>query len=213
MGQVAVDPTEDVVMTSASQSSAQDETKASTEVFAPSAKEEPVEIYKAPCESKFSVPLAGDQFIHGLAVVLSLWVQETASSGRPQQLSRFHSSQAPSISIHNYLKRLRKYFLCSDECFVHALVYIDRIGKNNDSMTVCNLTVHRLLSIATMIAAKFHDDTFYDNFYYGKACGMSLKEVNILEVVMLKELNWRTLLTVSDYQLYHDLVCQAMACA
>ena len=42
-----------------------------------------------------------------------------------------------------------------------------RIGKN-DSIMVCDLTVHRLLMIAAMIAAKFHDDEFYANAYYGK---------------------------------------------
>jgi len=180
-------------------------------VSAPETKE-PAEIHKVPCQNIESVPVAGDEFIHGLAVVLSLWVQETATAGKPQQLSRFHSSLVPSISIHNYLKRLRKYFLCTDECFVHALVYIDRIGKNNDSMTVCDLTVHRLLMIAAMIAAKFHDDKFYANIYYGKAGGMALKEVNLLEVVMLKELDWQVLVTVEQYQLYHSLVCQAMTC-
>jgi len=177
--------------------------------------EEPVKICKAPREGKSIVPLAGDKFMHGLSVVLSLWVQEAgkrSTAEKPQQISRFHSSRAPSISIHDYLKRLRKYFLCSNECFVHALLYIDRIGKNNDSMTVSALTVHRLLMIAAMIAAKFHDDEFYANVYYGKAGGMTLKEVNMLEVIMLKELKWQMLVTVEEYELYHDLVCKAMAC-
>lgn len=197
MEQVAVDPAllpEDVEMVSAPQ------------------KKVPAKIHKVQCENIEPVPVAGDEFIRGLAVVLSLWVQETATAGKPQQLSRFHSSAVPGISIHDYLKRLRKYFLCTDECFVHALVYIDRIGKHNDSMTVCDLTVHRLLMIAAMIAAKFHDDKFYANFYYGKAGGMTLKEVNLLEVVMLKELDWQVLVSVEEYQLYHSLVCQAMAC-
>lgn len=174
------------------------------------------EVAQEGAETAEIVPLTGDSFIQGLSTVLSIWVQETAKGastvGETRQVGRFHSSRAPSISIHDYLKRLRKYFFCSDECFVHALVYIDRIGKN-DSIMVCDLTVHRLLMIAAMIAAKFHDDEFYANAYYGKAGGMTLREVNVLEVTMLKELNWRTLVPVEEYQLYHDLVCKAFQCA
>jgi len=179
-------------------------------VPAPDDSDMSAEICEMASGSKEAVPVAGDKFIRGLAIVLSLWVQETSGSQKPQKIGRFHSSRPPTISIHDYIKRLRKYFLCSDECFVHALVYIDRVSKNNVSMTVCELTVHRLLMIAAMIAAKFHDDDFYANNYYGKAGGLTMKEVNVLEVVMLKELNWRVLVTVPEYQLYHDLVSKAV---
>lgn len=169
-----------------------------------------MEVCEEACEKEDIVPVAGDKFIYGLGTVLTLWVKESSASGRPQKIARFHSSAPPPLSIQDYIKRLRKYFLCSDECFVLALVYIDRIGKNNPSMNVCDVTVHRLVMIAVMIAAKFHDDNYYGNHYYGKAGGLSLKEVNVLETVMLKELKWKMLVTVQEYQLYHGLVCKAV---
>lgn len=174
-------------------------------------KEQTVEVYQAP---EKDVPVTGEKFIEGLALVLEIWVQEAAkkggTEGKPKKVSEFHSSAKPNISIYKYLERLRKYFGCSDECFVHALVYIDRIGTKNESMLVGELTVHRLLSTATMLAAKFHDDVFYANHYYGRASGMSLKEVNKLEVTMLKALEWKARVTVEEYELYHNLVYQAM---
>lgn len=165
---------------------------------------------KAAQDEDTEMPLTGDKFITGLGAVLALWVQEMAVASRPQKVARFHSSRAPPISIQDYVKRLRKYFVCSSECFVVALVYIDRVGKNNDSMAVCDVTVHRLLMIALMIAAKFHDDKYYNNGYYAKVGGMTLREANILEVVMLKELKWRLVVSPEEYQLYHGLVCQAV---
>merc|ERR1719401_226064 len=150
---------------------------------------------------------ASEEFLLGLGVVLDLWVQENAGISKSQEPGRFHSSQPPSISIQNYIKRLRKYFLCSDECFVFALVYMDRIGKKNLSMSVCDFTVHRLLVIALMLAAKFHEDKIYVNTYYAKAGGLSLKEVNLLERVMLQELGWKMFVTTHEYKLYHRLVC------
>lgn len=162
------------------------------------------------CNDRAMAPLAGDTFVGGLGIVLSLWVKETASAGRPQDIGRFHSSRPPPISIQDYIHRLRKYFRCSDECFVLALVYIDRSGRNSVAMAVSELTIHRLIVIAVMIAAKFHDDTFYDNRHYGKAGGMTMREINVLEAAMLKALDWRTHVTVHEYGLYHDLVCTAV---
>lgn len=155
-------------------------------------------------------PLAGDTFVRGLGIVLSLWVQETAASHRPPNIGRFHSSRPPPISIQDYIQRLRKYFRCSDECFVLALVYMDRIGRNNATMAVCDLTVHRLLVIAVMIAAKYLDDLFYDNRHYAKAGGMTTREVNVLEAAMLTALGWNAHVSVQEYGLYHDLVCTAV---
>lgn len=161
-------------------------------------------------ESQEHAQLAGEQFVHGLGKVLSLWVRESVAVDEPATIGRFHSSQLPSISIHDYIKRLRKLFLCSEECFVIALVYIDKICKNNASVTVSDVTVHRLLVIAVVIAAKFHDDHFYSNKYYGKAGGLTTREINMLEALMLKGLNWRLLVTAQEYNLYHDLVCKAV---
>jgi len=157
-------------------------------------------------------PLAGDKFIIGMGAVLKHWVEEMATATRPKKVARFHSSRAPAISIQDYIRRLRKFFACSDECFVIALVYIDRLGKNNDAMAVCDVTVHRLLIIAVMLAAKFHDDQYYNNRYYAKVGGLQVEEANVLEIVMLKELKWQLVVSTEEYRLYHGLVCQAVKC-
>lgn len=148
----------------------------------------------------------GDNFIDGLGIVLNCWVQKAE---RPTKLSRFHSARAPAISIQDYLKRLRKFFRCSDECFLLALVYLDRISKTNTSMAVCDVTIHRLLVTALMIATKLHDDLYYSNAHYGKAGGLSLKEANLLESVMLKELNWKLWVSSEEHDMYHSLVWHA----
>jgi hypothetical protein len=153
------------------------------------------------------VVAAGEECIQGLGIVLSNWVQTAAA---PHKLGRFHSLKVPPISVIDYLSRLHKYFLCSDECFVLALVYIDKVCKAS-SVTVCELSIHRLLFTAVMVAAKFHDDTFYSNGYYARVGGLSVKDVNALEAAMLELLGWNALVTTEEYQLYHSLVCQGAA--
>merc|ERR1712232_1477847 len=137
-------------------------------------------------------------------LLMSHWVH---TGGVPPQPGCFQGLRAPSLSISDYLLRIRKYFLCSDECFVLALAYIDRLSKASPSTTVCDTTAHRLLLISVMIAAKFHDDVFYDNSYYARVGGVSVKEVNALEARMLELLNWRTQVTPEEYQFYYSLVC------
>ncbi len=55
---------------------------------------------------------------------------------------------------------------CSGECFVLALVYIDRIIQSNPSFMVNSLNIHRLLITSVMLAAKFFDDQYFNNAYY-----------------------------------------------
>jgi len=155
------------------------------------------------------VTKAGDEFITGFGLVLTRWVEATKSAtDRPQKVTPFHSVRLPSMRIKDYLLRIRQYFVCSDECYVLALIYIDRVGKIDPVMSVCSLNVHRLLLVTVMIAAKFHDDVYYSNTYYAKVGGLALKEVNALEAHLVKMLSWRMLVEPVEYQLYHSLVCK-----
>lgn len=156
------------------------------------------------------IPSTDEDFIDALGIVLARWVEEAAISAKSEKVSQFHSTRAPAISIADYLKRIRKYFVCSDECFVMALVYVDRLSKMESSVPVCKLTVHRLLLISVMVAAKFHDDVYYSNKYYSKVGGISLKEVNALEAVFLKMMGWNVCVSGQEYELYHRLVNESV---
>lgn len=104
---------------------------------------------------------------------------------------KFQSSYAPEVTIEAYLDRIRRYSRCSDACFVMALVYVDRLIETR-GLILTKLNAHRLLitrysqiltelvlpqtnmtfpvfsSHSVMLAAKFHDDLFYNNAYYSK---------------------------------------------
>lgn len=70
--------------------------------------------------------------------------------------------------------RINKYASCSPECFVLALVYIDRLIQRN-SLLLTSLNVHRVIITSVMLASKFFDDQYFNNAYYAKvrrgACG------------------------------------------
>lgn len=103
----------------------------------------------------------------------------------------FLSATEPAISVPDYLERLARFFQCSRECFVLALIYIDRLLKGNSHIWLCPLNVHRLVVTALMVAVKFADDAFYSNAYYAKVGGLPLREINHLEATLLRMIHFR----------------------
>lgn len=89
------------------------------------------------------------------------------------------------------------------ECFVLALVYIDRIIQSNPNFVVNSLNIHRLLITSVMISAKFFDDQYFNNAYYAKVGGVPCKEMNSLEVEFLFLTNFSLFVTYDTYKQYH----------
>lgn len=153
------------------------------------------------------VRTAGPSFVPALANVL----QHMASlAGRPQRVTRFHAIRAPPLSINDYLSRISTYFQCSHECFVLALIYIDRIVKLHPEFTISVLNIHRLLVTSVMLAAKFFDDVYYSNSYYAKVGGVRTQELNALEAQFLRLIEWKLHVLPQEYDQYRNHVLMAV---
>jgi len=106
----------------------------------------------------------GNAIVPVLACVLNqLCLRNDRLPMSQKGLSKFHALRPPAISIKDYLQRVAKYAACSGECFVLALVYIDRIIQSNPTFVVNSLNIHRLLITSIMLAAKFFDDQYFNN--------------------------------------------------
>jgi len=148
-----------------------------------------------------------------LAAVLERLVSANNSLATvdPGPVTKFHALKAPSISVLNYLERIHKYASCSTECFVLALIYIDRmIQRNNFLLT--ELNVHRVVITGVLLAAKFFDDAYYNNAYYAKVGGVLVTEMNSLEVEFLFRINFSLHVTPDVYSKYHaELLMHAVS--
>ncbi|KAL5724036.1 Cyclin-U4-1 [Ranunculus cassubicifolius] len=120
----------------------------------------------------------------------------------PQKISVFHGLTRPTISIHSYLERIFKYANCSPSCFVVAYVYLDRFAQKQPSLPINSFNVHRLLITSVMVAAKFMDDIYYNNAYYAKVGGISITEMNFLEVDFLFGLSFHLNVTPNTFHTY-----------
>jgi len=145
-----------------------------------------------------------------LAMVLERLVEASSNFEQDNsQVTKFHALRAPAIGICKYLERINKYASCSSECFVLALIYIDRLIQRNN-FVLTELNVHRVVITAVLLAAKFFDDAYYNNAYYAKVGGVLVSEMNSLEVEFLFRINFSLRVVPEVFQKYHaELVSHA----
>lgn len=85
--------------------------------------------------------------------------------------------------------------------------YIDILSTHYPPFIVSSLTVHRFLITAATVASKGLCDAFLTNTIYARVGGVSLLELNMLELEFLVRVGWRIVPkpeTLEDY--YNSLV-------
>ena len=100
-----------------------------------------------------------------------------------------------------HTRRVHRYASCSNECFILALIYIDRLIQRNNFL-LTELNVHRVVITAVLLAAKFFDDAYYNNAYYAKVGGVLVSEINGLEVDFLFRINFSLHATPDEFEKY-----------
>ncbi|KAJ2386551.1 Pho80p cyclin [Coemansia sp. RSA 2603] len=126
-----------------------------------------------------------------------------------QKPTRFHSRAPPNITISDYLQRVTKYALLEPACLLLLLIYVDRICERNPGFTISSLTVHRFIITAATVACKCLCDAYCTNSHYAKVGGVSMHELNSLEVELLHMTGWHLVATQEQLlQYYFTLVRQ-----
>jgi hypothetical protein len=113
----------------------------------------------------------------------------------------------PAISVKDYLFRLIVHATLSPPIILSMVFYVDKLCAMYSAFTISSLTVHRFLITAATVAAKGLSDSFWTNSLYAKVGGVSLRELALLELEFLRQLDWRIVPkpeTLVDY--YRGLV-------
>lgn len=137
--------------------------------------------------------------------------------GVPQTV--WHSSHVPHMNVPDYLMRLKNHFILEDyQLFVIAMEFIMR-GICAGTLQITELTVHRVLLIALVIAKKWHDEVNLLTIgYYAKSGGVTVKEMIRLEQTFLVAINHRLHIDWIDFRKRRDNMWQchmfheSMAC-
>ncbi|KAI8897019.1 cyclin-domain-containing protein [Globomyces pollinis-pini] len=106
------------------------------------------------------------------------------------QITRFHSRSIPNISVGDYLIRFQKYLSLDNSILVIILIFIDRISKD-PQLPINSLTIHRFILATITISSKHVSDVYPKNSIFAKIGGITLGELNMIEMELCKSLNWR----------------------
>jgi hypothetical protein len=141
--------------------------------------------------------------------VIAFTLHETAKqnllvTGPNLQLTRFHTLSPPKISILKYLQMIREKSQCDRSCFVVAMIFLDRLMRNNNTLQITPHTVHKLSLCALLTAAKFNTDCHHSNSFWAEIGGVRSEDLNVLELEFLFGLEFSLVIKREEYAQYHD---------
>ena len=124
---------------------------------------------------------------------------------KPPKISkRFDCIYIPEISIKDYMLRIYNYSKCNNVCSLSSYINLKiLIDKGIIKLTIYN--IHRLLLISIMIFSKFYDDDYYSNLYWSRIGGISLEDLNNLEIEYLNLLDYNININTEKYEKYNTL--------
>ena len=125
-----------------------------------------------------------------LGMLLDKTIQRNDCLGHVCELTEFESATCRYLSASAYLKRIMNYSCCSECCAVVGLLYLQRLKQRVQTLRLTSNNLQRLLLTSVMVAAKFLDDMYFSNKHWAQIGGLSLKEVNALEMIFLFRLNF-----------------------
>eukprot|EP01083_Nonionella_stella_P073339 198227_1 len=125
----------------------------------------------------------------------------------------FYSSSKPDsyLSMEYYLNRLMRYIHCSSESWIISLLYVDALCRKYQYLRLNSYSVHRLFLTSLLIATKSRDDVYYHNSYFANIGCITLPEMNHLEHVFLKMMDWELSVTYHQYQSFLMTVLEQFA--
>eukprot|EP00960_Hanusia_phi_P076471 768564-Hanusia_phi.AAC.10 len=146
-----------------------------------------------------------EQLLDVIACVLDCTVARNDSNGRKTDMAAFEGSYAP-IAASAYVRRINRYGGCSACCFAVGLMYLERLKRRNHTVCLNSCNFQRLYLVAVMTAAKFLDDFYYSNKHWAEVGGISLQELNLLELEFLFRMGFCLNITREDYESYFTML-------
>jgi len=141
-----------------------------------------------------------DNFLLIMTIILLKIMTEGDKRGWGPKLFYAPNGLLPTISFDAYLTRIFKYGQFSKECFLRALIYIDKLIEGGFVFNSYNM--HRGFLVSIITAAKFFEDEPCDNKYYALVGGIPIEELNALELQFLFMVDWKINITPSEYERY-----------
>ena len=167
------------------------------------------------CETKYISAFKSRGFrytlINTLSVILSDICKENDINPiiNNKNISLFLTDSIQTITINDYLQRLVKYTQVESSTLIAMLIYIDRLCELNNFI-INSYNVYKILFSSLIIAIKYNEDEYYDNKFYAKVGGLTLKEMNNLEINYLSLIDFKLYISEEVFDNYFENLIDAM---
>ena len=116
-----------------------------------------------------------------------------------------------SLSIKTYLENLVKVTQIESSTLIAMLIYIDRLCEINN-FVVNSLNVYRIIFSSFVIAIKYNEEKDFNNEFFSKLAGMSLTEMNLLELIYLNLIDYKLYISDEDFLNYYENINDTINC-
>lgn len=154
-----------------------------------------------------------ETLVQTLVRKLLTMVDENAGFAMPKisprdAVSIFYSKKRQHFPMEFYVRRLVEYMDCSTSAYLLALVYMKRIIQSEEKLVINELSVHRLLITALVLAVKFLDDHVFSNEFYSKVGGLAnVREINQLEAGFLNIMKFQLAVDADEFLAFQKSIC------
>ena len=142
-----------------------------------------------------------------LAGRLVTLVQDLVSPTPTTTSTRFNAPKIPKISLSKYIERIMRYCPTSKTAWIVSFIYIKRVLEKCGNDFIHNGSVHRLLLTSVVLGSKFCDEDVKQNNFYARVGGLSVEELNDLEMELLNRLEFRLYVEKTEYAAFENSMC------
>lgn len=155
-----------------------------------------------------------------IEIISWIWEDKGGSAlffGRREQegeldSTRFHGASTPNISVEQYLLRIYKYACQEPGMFLLIVLYAQTIHAQRPRFPINMKSIHRFIIAAITVMTKCFCDRYYTNSFYAKVGGITLQELNYLELDILHLLDWQLVISTERIQeCYEEMVALYLA--
>lgn len=90
-------------------------------------------------------------------------------------------------------------------------VYLDRVQERCKALLASDMNCHRLVFTCLVLAVKYLEDEVHSNGYYARVGGLTIDEMNSLELKLLKVLDWDVSVSPETFAVYEEGMMQTAA--
>ena len=112
------------------------------------------------------------------------------------------STKSPSkVTLQYFFRRIKNYTKIEKSTLIIILIYADRMCTTS-GIILNPHNIHRIILGCLLLAIKYNEDLYYTNEQYAKVGGVSIQELNELELYSIQLLNFNLFISEDIYEKY-----------